>query len=728
MAFGVLNAAMLAGLLGVAVPIVIHFLNRRRDVVIDWGAMQFLDIGRRARQKLRITELLLMLARMAVLAVVALALARPFWGGSGMSISASSSPARDLVIVLDGSSSMNRSLGETTPRALAIAAAKSLVTGLKPGDSVALLVASDRVRPLLNPPTFDLSKVVESLSNLRSSAPILHSSDLPAALAEAFRILERTQNPTREVVILSDDQRVAWRPGDTGRWALLRDIHTRMPVAPRVWSLVFGKGLKADAPNGSLGPVSVSRALVIPGLPLTVSTEVRNAGPGPLSRSAELLIDGRPTPGTSQTFGPLPEGGRAPLTFKTSLPSAGSHLLTVKLVGGDDSLPDDDEASIAIEAAQALPVLIVDGEPGFEPFTGEADFLRAALAPSGDDTPQVKATVVSPEHFKTSSLQGQSVLMLANVERLDLDQAAAVVRFLESGGGVLVAPGDRTDLPHFNTLTWMPATLGTRTGDFAATRAVAHPAPASFSGAVLSPFARGDSPALAGADLFAYFRLEPSTGASVSTRLDTGEPWAVEKSPGKGRVLLLSGPLDAEGGTLPVNPDFVPLVHEWSFHLAAGSEPKAVKPGEPLVFELNPAPEATVSSLPIQTPDGAAAKAIVTRNAGIARARFDDTAEAGVYRLALPDPPGGFSYATVIPDPRESEPDLLDQAEAARLSEGWPLRFETDPAKLTLDLLSAGSKPRRELWRYLVLAALAGLCVEIYLTRRLVRGQGLTSS
>ncbi len=727
MPFGVLNAAMLAGLLGVAVPIVIHFLNRRRDVVIDWGAMQFLDIGRRARQKLRITELLLMLARMALLAIVALALARPFWGGSGTSSTSTSGPARDLVIILDGSSGMNRTLGETTPKAQAIAAAKRLAASLKPGDSVALLLASDRVRPLINPPTFDLSKVDAALSNLRPSAPISHSSDLPAALAEAFRILERTRNPAREVVILSDDQRVAWRPGETGRWALLRDIHKRLPVAPEVWSLAFGKGQKADAPNGALGPVSVSRALVTPGLPLTVSTEVRNAGPGPLSRSAELLIDGRPTPGTSQTFGPLPEGGRAPLIFKTSLTSAGSHLLTVRLVGGDDSLPDDDEASIAVEAAQALPVLIVDGEPGFEPFTGEADFLRAALAPGGDDTPRVKATVVSPEQFKTSSLQGQSVLMLANVERLDLDQTSAVARFLESGGGVLVAPGDRTDLSHFNTLAWMPATLGTRTGDFAAKKPVAHPAPASFSGAVPPPFAQGDSPALADADLFAYFRLEPLTGASVSARLDTGEPWAVEKSQGKGRVLLLSGPLDAEGGTLPVNPDFVPLVHEWAFHLAGGSEPKAVKPGEPLVFELNPAPESSVASLPIQTPGGAIAKAVVTRNAGIARARFDDTAEAGVYRLTLPDPPGGLSYATVLPDPRESEPDLLDQAEAARLSEGWPLRFETDPAKLTRDLLTAGSTPRRELWRYLVLAALVGLCVEIYLTRRLVRGQGLNS-
>ncbi len=79
MGWGVLNAAMLLGLSGAALPVIIHLLNRRRDTVIDWGAMQFLDLGHQSRRRLRLTELLLMLARMGLLALVALALARPFW-------------------------------------------------------------------------------------------------------------------------------------------------------------------------------------------------------------------------------------------------------------------------------------------------------------------------------------------------------------------------------------------------------------------------------------------------------------------------------------------------------------------------------------------------------------------------------------------------------------------------------------------------------------------------
>ena len=197
-----------------------------------------------------------------------------------------------------------------------------------------------------------------------------------------------------------------------------------------------------------------------------------------------------------------------------------------------------------------------------------------------------------------------------------------------------------------------------------ADQAIAHPAPATFSGPVLSPFAEGDAPPLAEADLFAYRVLEPAPGASVSARLDTGDPWVVERPQGRGRVLLLAAALDAEAGTLPVNPDFVPLTHEWVFHLAA-------------------APVATA-------------------------------AEAG---------------ANNIRDRRrESDLTPLEPAEACPASEGWPLAFETNPARLESRLLAAERGGRRELWRRLVLAALAGLCLEVYLTRRLVRSQGLAAA
>ena len=79
LSWGVMHWGMLAGLGGVAIPVVIHLLNRRRTTVVDWCAMQFLELGRRAQIRFQLSELLLLAGRMALLAIVALALARPFW-------------------------------------------------------------------------------------------------------------------------------------------------------------------------------------------------------------------------------------------------------------------------------------------------------------------------------------------------------------------------------------------------------------------------------------------------------------------------------------------------------------------------------------------------------------------------------------------------------------------------------------------------------------------------
>lgn len=741
---------MLLGLSAAALPVLIHLWNRRLDPVVEWGAMQFLDFGRATRRRIKLTERLLMLARMGLLAAVALAMARPFLtptSTAGMATRAldgrvNARGSRDVVLILDASSGTGRVSNGATARARAIAWARAFVRDLPPGDAVAVLEAGDRVRPVVDPPALDRARVDAALEALgRTQAR--GSADIPSALAAAFRLLETARNPGRDVVILTDGRRAPWRPGEPSRWALVRELARRLPATPRVFAATFRPGEPSpdDPPDGSISAPSLSRATVTPGLPLAVTAEAANAGPGPLSRTAELLVDGRPLPGSAQPVGPLPAGGRVVLTFRTAFAGAGSHLLTVKLDGDDDALPANDEASTAVEVSPPLKILLVDGEPGREPLSGETDFLRAALAPGDDDTPQAVARVVAADRLTPASFDGYQVVVLANVERLSPDVAAALNKALGAGLGLLVAPGGRSDPAFYNALAGMPATLGPAVGKPAAKSAVAHPTPSSFAGAALSPFARGEAPPLAAAALFSYRKLGPRAGASVSARLDTGDPWVVEGPQGRGRVLMVAGPLDAEGGTLPVNPDFVPLVHEWALSLAGPGPSPNVGAGEPLAFE-RPASVGVGGTASVQTPSGAAMKTPTTLADGRLRARFDDTAEPGVYRLNWPDPPGGSSYAVVRhgfrgsapgPDPAY-DPAPLEPAETARLAQHWPAGFFFEPAPdttngpaFTARLLApetTGPAPRREFWRGLVLLALAGLCVEVYLTRRLVRGHG----
>lgn len=736
---------MLWGLLAAAIPVLIHLLNRRRAVVIDWGAMQFLDVGPRARRRLQLTELLLMLGRMLLLALAALAVARPFLApsasaeaggqggaaGSGWSLDGGGTPV-DVALVLDSSESMARRVGGSTPRAQAIAWARSFVKRLPAGSAVALIDARDQARAVLDPPSPDRGRVDEVLAQLPEPRG---TSDLPAAVAEALRVLEAGKNLAQEIVLLSDGQRHAWRPGEVGRWDLLRSLHAesarRRAIPPRLWAVSFTTTGEPEGPDGAVGPLEVGRGLVPAGLPLTVATTVTNAGPGPLTRTARLAVDGIPVPGRQQSVGPIPPGGRAPVRFQTALSDPGSHRLTVRLDPADDPLATNDEASRAVEVAEALPVLIVDGEPGVEALDGESDFLRAALAPTDDATPAVRATVIPPDRLSAASLQGQRVLVLANVSRLNPAQAAAVSEFASAGGGVLIAPGDRTEATattpgEAESPGWLPAKLGPLRGEPRGRTAVAHPDPRSFNGPALGPFAQGDAPALARAGLFAYRVLEPATGSAVVARLDTGDPWIVERPLGRGRVLLLAGPLDAEGGTLPVNPDFVPWVHTLVYSLAdAAVAERPHRPGESLRVPLPASVDATLQRVTVLGPDGREQTARVERTGPRAEACLDAADAPGLYEFQLPD--GSRAHALVESDPRESEPEPLATAEAGTLARGWPLSFATDPEQLTARLLSAGGGGPRPLWKLLVLAALGGLCLEVFATRRLARQRGLAA-
>src|SRR5205085_11761852 len=100
-----LNLAMLAGLAAVIIPPLIHLLNRKRYDVVRWGAMQFLQISERTRRKVFLEELLLMLLRMGLIALMVMALAAPV-DNLGLFAALADRGERDVALVFDGSYSM----------------------------------------------------------------------------------------------------------------------------------------------------------------------------------------------------------------------------------------------------------------------------------------------------------------------------------------------------------------------------------------------------------------------------------------------------------------------------------------------------------------------------------------------------------------------------------------------------------------------------------------------
>src|SRR5687768_3229530 len=106
-----LNLPMLLGVSAIGVPILIHLLNKRRVERVVWAAMRFLRLSVEQNQRrIRVEDMILLILRCALVALLALVLARPVLRSSS---AASVLGSNDVtaVVILDNSYSMTQTDG-----------------------------------------------------------------------------------------------------------------------------------------------------------------------------------------------------------------------------------------------------------------------------------------------------------------------------------------------------------------------------------------------------------------------------------------------------------------------------------------------------------------------------------------------------------------------------------------------------------------------------------------
>src|SRR6185503_17056202 len=116
--FGLWETTLAVGAGAVSVPIIIHLLNRRRYKIVTWAAMRFLlNAQRQNTKRMRVEQLILLLCRMALVALIVFAMASVMpwaeevwanWLPWDLGQKVNRNTRLHHVIVLDGSLSMNQ--------------------------------------------------------------------------------------------------------------------------------------------------------------------------------------------------------------------------------------------------------------------------------------------------------------------------------------------------------------------------------------------------------------------------------------------------------------------------------------------------------------------------------------------------------------------------------------------------------------------------------------------
>lgn len=672
----------LAGLAAIAVPIIVHLTNRPKSEAYPFPSLMFLQqVPFRSVRRQRIRHWWLLAIRTAVIGLVAAAFARPLlerWGGAAGAFT----PRQEVVILLDNSYSMR--YGDRWQRA--VSAARRAVDGLGPEDRATIVLLGDGAISL-GQATGDHAFLLAALAN---AAPGFGATRYAAGLQVARDILEQSNLPRRQMVLISDFQRAGWRP----------DEGVRLPVGTLIEPVNLSEPATA---NVAVTGMLVERAFRGQREEATISARVANLGPvARRGLRVALDVDGR----TVQTMPVNIEAGASAAAVFSGL-ALSDRPAHVIVRAEADQLPVDDAQYAVLAPGEVLRVLLLS--PGGAGARG-GSFVRRALEVGG--SPRFEVASAATEAVGSAELARYEVVVLADVAPASAGSAARLGQFVRRGGGALLLLGERSGG------MWGPgwrALVGGVPGAAVEPSASGGTTLAGlrYDHPVFEPFRQPKSGDFGSARIYRYRRFEPDTGSAVLARYDDGAAALVEHRAGSGRLLVWTSGMDNLWSDLPVQPVFLPLVHQMVRYLAGYSERRAAfTVGHVLDLEAARQVVGGGSDLSVESPAGRR----VALGAGAEPALSLE--EPGFYTVRALG--GGLAPKSVAVNVDPAEADLAPLDLDAFLAAIAPVGPAASAALPGAAAISPAERERRQgLWWYLVIGAMVLALAETFLSNRL---------
>ena len=733
-----------------AVPLIIHLLHRRRYRTVTWAAMDFvLSAYKKKSRRMRLENLLLLLLRCAIPVILALAMARPFFG-SDNPLSLVADARREVVVVLDTSYSMNRRIEAGTVYQAALSQVRRLFDLLDPGngDTCMLVTLAERPRVVLGRSAVrgEWESALERLAE-----PSFQSADL----TRTMELLEQEVLPQipseAEVFVFTDLQRNTFEPAlrpDRGESeqgnSSIESRLRRLERQGRTFHFVNLCDGRVAADNSTVLELRAAEPVAIVDQNLRISATIwREAGPVTAGRVGGLFRMGGTERVVSLEFD---RDGKAVAEMYHSFSTAGDHTVEFRL--DDDDLLTDNSRFLRVPVRDGIPILIVDGDPQGDETEGAAGTLLTVLDPLyGDDLgdaglqPYFRPEVLPYHMFNQGRvrLDDYEAVFLVNVRELDEERTVpALTQYVRQGGGVCFFLGEQVLPASYNERLYrpdgtglMPFPLHTRTtgepntlraraslGNFYRLRIAdeLHPAIRTFVDERLRRYL--------GSPIFCFLPFDLDAPAPEGLRVplelgENGDYGLVDHQLGRGHALWFVSSITRDWSLFAETANaYFPFYWDLAHYLTRG-DPSAyqLEVGESIRRSIGVAPTAftvtkpggevrTVREISVEPVDGR-----------YPLPPFDETEVPGAYVLDLPLDTGAplrEVYAVNV-DPAEGELQSLDR-------EGLATLLDPDLYEYLLEISSDASESaverQGEIWKALLIALLAALLLETVLAWR----------
>ena len=564
-----LNALLAFGATAFSVPLIIHLLNRSKYLTIDWGAMQFLDASVKVNsRRIQWKQLLLLLVRCLIPVLLALAMARPLiqtWKDT-----AGSTPM-SLAILLDDSLSMQSvndkqgRIGEKRNRIQqAVAQIQKILEELPAGSDASVILAGKPVEMWAQHQPSELSKRLLSLNDRTESAGRL---DLSEAARLAASWLEKSSNPRRHLLLVSDFQASEWK---STQQDLSRDLAKQLASrnVPIAWSFLNAAtpaeaAVKDAARESNVSILSVESipSQVVPQGKLTISVTLQNDSQE-ATQVPMVLMEGLDEVERQSVM--IAANSTSTVRFVWSPTKAEDTLIKV-FADYDDASPQDHSMTKVVRVREPAKVLIIDGDRKREAMQSESDFVRLALTPfsllRGEPGDLFTTSVVDAGGWNEAMLKDADGVICCNLPDLNPDQRKSLRAFVERGGGLLFCLGDKVQVDKLNA--WESISEGglrigawtTRTAWEGSIKPTSSPA---------FELSKASLDSLSSARFVARNTLKLddalTTPPVTSIAYQDDQPFLVSSAIGAGRCFWMSSSCDDDDSNLPSLPVFLPLV------------------------------------------------------------------------------------------------------------------------------------------------------------------------
>ncbi|MEP3930912.1 BatA domain-containing protein [Rhodopirellula bahusiensis] len=740
-----LSVAFLFALPLVAAPLLLHLFDRRRNEIVQWGAMQFLmEASARKTSSRKLKQWLLLLLRCLAIAALILALARPllptgYLGGTERG---------ETIFVIDNSMSMSRKTDSGTMIEAATQHAIDELDKLSARDDVRVLTTAPypiwldsgttqgdrRNRELIN----------KQLQNIDATEG---RSDLLAALYTAVQVEHQPTQNARRVVVLTDGQATDWRTEDETGWQRFQSVLNESAIRTEIETVRLDETTDGESiGNVAVDSVTLDRTVVGSETPVTAIATLRNYDAVTMD-AAELTWSINDLPLHQQTIAPIEGEQSAEANWNHTFEQPGIYRISCRL-DRDDDLPADNVASLIVEVVDRLPVVVVQGATDYAEMQQDTYFVQAALGwidgQPLDETSVYVPTLITPNELSTVDLSEQRVVIIPNLTELPPDAVSRLSDFVSDGGGLWIGLGPRTNVDFFNHQLFADASgLAPRRLD-----RIMDASPAGMNSEAsdtldieevtsndepvrIDPF-RSDHPAtrnladndqldLADASIQRYYQFavnNENDDRSTLLRLNNGTPLAVENFMGQGRVIVQSIPLRLQWSDLARTQSFVVMVRDWIDYLA---QPRATQynllPGQPIAMRVSKDVSASEASgdqdsAPtgfLQTPDDESIELTAQYADEGFEFRSSQTRRPGPYSLQIGLAEEGIPFQ-VQRSSAESDLDRLGRGAWQRIQSA------TTPNAWTEDRVSVASTHTDPVWPYLLLALIGLITGELVLS------------